>query len=252
MQEGVMSNILIVEDHKDFRRAVRHFLEVSNIKAELLEASSGEEGVAIAKKTKPEIEVELFDNEKIERHLLEKPELKQIFERFFPKSYKLFHEKYKLPKAINDSKLKIKCSVCGKDLSNEDGIVAFGNNRNNNKNESEILDMYWACRGECDRILEKAYQARGMWTSWEEFSDLSIPLIFMHWVITTMNSIRNDNHKFSDAAYEKFTEFTFAMAQRVVRETSREERERIETLRDIPDFVGGLSGWGTKVKYFHS
>jgi len=50
-----MSTILIIEDHKDFRRAVRHFLEVSNIKAELLEASSGEEGVAIAKKTKPEI-----------------------------------------------------------------------------------------------------------------------------------------------------------------------------------------------------
>ena len=50
-----MSNILIVEDHKDFRQAVKHFLVVSNVKAELLEASSGEEGVEIAKRIKPEI-----------------------------------------------------------------------------------------------------------------------------------------------------------------------------------------------------
>jgi len=50
-----MSNILIVEDHKDFRQAVRHFLEVSHVKAHLVEASSGEEGVEIAKKIRPEI-----------------------------------------------------------------------------------------------------------------------------------------------------------------------------------------------------
>ena len=50
-----MSNILIVEDHKDFRQAVKHFLEVSNIKAVILEASSGEEGVVVARRMKPEI-----------------------------------------------------------------------------------------------------------------------------------------------------------------------------------------------------
>jgi DNA-binding NarL/FixJ family response regulator len=50
-----MSTILIIEDHKDFRQAVRHFLQVSNIKSDVLEASSGEEGVVIAKRTKPEI-----------------------------------------------------------------------------------------------------------------------------------------------------------------------------------------------------
>ena len=50
-----MSTILIIEDHKDFRQAVRHFLEVSNVNADLLEASSGEEGIVIAKRSKPEI-----------------------------------------------------------------------------------------------------------------------------------------------------------------------------------------------------
>src|SRR5665213_3244125 len=50
-----MSNILIVEDHKDFRQAVRHFLQVSNVKANLFEASSGEQGVVLANRIKPEI-----------------------------------------------------------------------------------------------------------------------------------------------------------------------------------------------------
>ena len=50
-----MGNILIIEDHKDFRAAVLHFLKTSSIKANLLEASSGEEGVVIAKHFRPEI-----------------------------------------------------------------------------------------------------------------------------------------------------------------------------------------------------
>ncbi len=50
-----MPTILIIEDHKDFRQAVRHFMEVSNVKAELQEASSGEEGIVMAKRIKPEI-----------------------------------------------------------------------------------------------------------------------------------------------------------------------------------------------------
>jgi NarL family two-component system response regulator LiaR len=50
-----MSSILIVEDHKDFRQAVRHYLEVSQVKADLLEASSGEEGILLAKRNRPEI-----------------------------------------------------------------------------------------------------------------------------------------------------------------------------------------------------
>jgi DNA-binding NarL/FixJ family response regulator len=50
-----MSNILIVEDHKDFREAVHQFLEVSQVKANIIEACSGEEGVLLAKRHKPEI-----------------------------------------------------------------------------------------------------------------------------------------------------------------------------------------------------
>ena len=71
-----------------------------------------------------------------------------------------------------------------------------------------------------------------------------IPLVFMQWVITAMNSLRNGSLVFSDKAYNKFTELTFAIAQLVVRETSGEEMERIQSLREIPQVLGGLGGWG--------
>jgi len=50
-----MSNILIVEDHKDFREAVLYFLKVSQVNANLLHASSGEDGVRLARQIKPKI-----------------------------------------------------------------------------------------------------------------------------------------------------------------------------------------------------
>ncbi len=50
-----MPYILIVEDHKDFRQAVRRFLELNNVSARMLEASSGEEGVLISRRLKPRL-----------------------------------------------------------------------------------------------------------------------------------------------------------------------------------------------------
>lgn len=47
--------ILIVEDHYDFRQAVRRFLELKKISARMVEASSGEEGVIIAQKVRPKV-----------------------------------------------------------------------------------------------------------------------------------------------------------------------------------------------------
>ena len=48
-------HILIVEDNRDFREAVRHFLELKHVKAQMVEACSGEEGVIIAHKIKPKV-----------------------------------------------------------------------------------------------------------------------------------------------------------------------------------------------------
>jgi two-component system alkaline phosphatase synthesis response regulator PhoP len=53
-------HLLIIEDHKDFRKAVRHFLEAHHVRADMMEACSGEEGVLLARKNKPDIVVTDF------------------------------------------------------------------------------------------------------------------------------------------------------------------------------------------------
>jgi hypothetical protein len=203
-------------------------------------------------RVKGDFGVEVYDCERIERVLLDNPALKRVFERFFPKSCAMYTREHIAPKAVGDSRLRIRCSVCGKDLVRErNGIFAFGD-RVGKGREVETVDVYWACRGQCDRLLESSFHKKGLITGWEDIDDLSIPLVFMHWTITWMNSLRGGEHKFTDEAYEKFSEFTFAMAQLVVRETTDEERERIESLRDIPFYLGGLDQWGTKLKYIQT
>ena len=64
--------------------------------------------------------------------------------------------------------------------------------------------------------------------------------LYEEWVIAAMNGIRDGSHVFSDEAYEKFRDFTFAVAQLVVQETWEEEteREHTENLINIPAFLG--------------
>lgn len=54
-------HLLIIEDYKDYRQALRHFLELNHVYADVTEACSGEEGVLLAKKIKPDIVVTDFD-----------------------------------------------------------------------------------------------------------------------------------------------------------------------------------------------
>jgi hypothetical protein len=196
---------------------------------------------------KPEISVEVYDNERIERSLLENKRLREVFKRFFPESYKSFINTNVEPKTIIESQLRIKCNVCGSDLLKaRDGLIAFGKKQRGENWVTE--DVYWACRGDCDRKMEREFFKMGMITSWESIDDLMIPLVFMHWVITWMNSLKAGDI-ISELAHQKFIEFTLAVAQLVVRETSVEEKERIEVLRDIPFFLGGLDQWGKMFKY---
>ncbi len=192
-----------------------------------------------------EIEVVIYDSALIERNPLSNPNLKGVFERFFPKSFREYQKRSHTPQEISGSLVGIYCNVCGKDLLKaREGRIGFAEYLDDETKTIHTVDMYWACIGKCDRTMELVFEKRGFITSWEGIEDLIIPLVFMRWVIAAMNGIRDGSHVFNDEAYEKFREFTFAIAQLVVRETSDEERERIESLRSIPAFLGGLEGWG--------
>lgn len=194
---------------------------------------------------KKDIDVLVYDAALIERNLLNNPDLKGVFERFFPHSYREYRKVSLAPHKISESVVGLFCNVCGKDLLKErEGRIGFAEELTDEGKRIRTVDMYWACIGECDRAMEYDFEKRGFVTSWEGIEDLMIPLVFTKWVITAVNSLRDGSLAFSDTAYKKFIELTFAIAQLVVRETSDEEKERIQTLRDIPAVLGGLGGWG--------
>jgi hypothetical protein len=194
---------------------------------------------------KKETDVLVYDAALIERNLLNNPDLKGVFERFFPHSYSEYRKASLAPHEISESVVGLFCNVCGKDLLKErEGRIGFVQEFIDGGKRIRTVDMYWACIGECDRTLEYNFTKRGFITGWEGIEDLIIPLVFTKWVITTMNSLRDGYIAFSDTAYKKFIELTFTIAQLVVRETSDEEKERIQSLRDIPQVLGGLGEWG--------
>lgn len=53
-------HILLIEDNKDFRKATKDFLQLHHIKAHIVEALTGEEGVFLALQMKPEIVITDF------------------------------------------------------------------------------------------------------------------------------------------------------------------------------------------------
>jgi hypothetical protein len=189
---------------------------------------------------KDEIEIQVWDRERIESDLLTKPRLHIVFERYFPKSFQSWKNQDRKPMPIFDKYTPLQCVICGKDLLIErSGNVAFAIMRVDDK--EHILDVYWACKGECDRIKERQiFQELDQVYGWESLSDLSIPIVYVQWFIATMNNLRDGRNVYTDEAFEKFKEFTICMSQVVVRETTPEQRERIKELSQSPSFIGGL------------
>jgi len=194
---------------------------------------------------KSQINVLVYDQARIERDLLNNPDLNGVFERFFPNSYKEYKKTTLAPHEISESAVGLFCNVCGKDLLRERaGRIGLAYELIDDDKKVRYVDVYWACIGKCDRAMEVAFEKQDLATSWEGIEDLMIPLVFMKWVITTMNSFRSGSLVFTDKAYSKFLQLTFALAQLVVRETSDEEKERVQSLRQIPEILGGLGSWG--------
>lgn len=187
-----------------------------------------------------ETEIQVWDSARIEAHLLTDKRLRIVFERYFPQSFKTWKSRDTAPTQVFATYTPLECAVCGKDLLVErSGNVALAVKLEDNK--KHILDVYWACRGNCDRIREQqVWRELDAVTTWEDIADLSIPLVYVRWFIATFNNLRDGRYVFTDEAFEKFKHFTPCMLQIVVKETTTEQWQRIRDLVDIPSFLGGL------------
>lgn len=188
-----------------------------------------------------EINIEVWDHEKIENALITEEVLQPIFQRYFPNSYKQWKSQDKSPKRVFHSYTPLECCVCKKDLLPErSGNVALAIKLDDD-GIKHIFDVYWACLGPHDRMMEnRIYKDFELITEWESIEDLSIPMMYIRWFIATFNNLRSGNSVYTDEAFEKFKTFTLCMSQVVVKETTSDQWERIHDLTDIPSWMGGL------------
>lgn len=189
----------------------------------------------------------IFDHKLIENYLL-RVGYSTLLIRYFPESYKVV----KPLQAIIAEYQPLACKVCGKDLleklyRGEDGILGLVR-RIKDEEEDErtekmyirrIEAVYWACKGACDQTMEDRYASRGMISGWEDITDLAIPAFYLKFFFSLMNNIRDGRSVFTDEAYEQMKTFLFAMAQKVLRETTGKEGERVERLLEISSMMEG-------------
>ncbi len=139
----------------------------------------------------------------------------------------------------------LECEVCGTNLiqPTPTGIfVLWDADRDQEDQGDHFVDAHWCCKGRCDRILQEKMHKKhggGVYDGWEDIADLCVPLIYIRKVMAFLNGFQNGD-KWSAEAFSKLRTFLVTIYQHVARDSSTEERERIQSLMQIPEYIGGL------------
>lgn len=179
---------------------------------------------------------QIFDHKRIEDHLL-RLGLSRILSRYFPQSAKLVRPLHRLL----DEYVPIACEVCGKDLleslyrENYSGLVAQVERTDAASGVTMIDCLYFACKGLCDKQMEMiCWNRYNTSVQWKDISDLVIPTEFLRWIMATINRLRSGEYRYTNDAFEKEKALIMALSQKVFREMTEREQERVRDLIICP------------------
>jgi hypothetical protein len=156
--------------------------------------------------------------------------------RYFPESYKSVKPLH----FVGTEYIPLPCENCGEDLLLElfredyKANIIFVETAKSER--TSIEHIYCVHKGDCDRGINQKYSDLRYITSWEDISDLVIPVKYMSWLFALMNQIRKDEISLSDEAYEKLKLVIHTLAQKVFRHTTEKEYDRSVRLAQIPQF----------------
>jgi hypothetical protein len=188
------------------------------------------------------IAIKFLDHEEIERRLLASVEGRRLVARYFPDSSKRLKP---TPAEIFDNGLPLECEYCGKNLLDPpSGIWVLWRSKLNEEGWHRVVDFHFACKGECDRIVEarvrKRHESLGfVYDGWDDIPDLMIPTVFIRKVMAVINGlVRGDQYE--PEALDKLKTLLLAAFPFVARHLSDEDQEKIRHLQRIPSYFGGL------------
>ena len=178
-------------------------------------------------------EYKIFDSEAIEKKLIEHKK-EMLIKRYFPKSFNKIQSETFKPSNIFDEYLPLNCEYCGKDLLAKEmenyNIICFVAKSNNS---NYVEDIYWTCKGNCDKNIRDKFEESGYTTSWKDISDISFSTGFMKWIMALLNNINYLGMKFSDKAFEKLKKFILAISQIVTKDIDEENKNKLRQSIDL-------------------
>lgn len=189
------------------------------------------------------IEVQVYDYEKIEMELLKSVDGKNIAKRYFPQSFREYEKESADVVPLFSEKPSLQCTICGSELLDKEasGIVTFWGFLG----ESDFVKNYNAvrcvCKGKCDTLLARRMRTVDIYDmGWDDIPDIMIPMVYLKWLMATMNNLRDGSACYTDKAFEEYKEFLMQMYQSVIRKLTDEEKETLERLMRIPSVLGGM------------
>lgn len=177
-------------------------------------------------------DVQILDNEKIENNLLKSSKGLKIAKRYFPQSLKKWCIENPKASDIFCEHQKLECLYCGKNLleGKPSGIIVVWETIPEERDEkTEIVDVYWCCKGNCDRALSNSRKRRGTVDGWKDISDIAIPTVYLKWILATFNELRS-GIVYKDETSKKFRDFMYSLFPYISRELTESEKERVKNL----------------------
>jgi restriction endonuclease len=184
------------------------------------------------------IEFQLFDRERIELNLLTTTDGFKLAKRYFNVSFSTWSRENPEPADLFEDQDSLFCKYCQKDLLKPaSGIVVvwtrFDRDENENWIEEEIIDVYWCCKGKCDKTLAASQRQANHVDRWQDIPDLCIPTLYLRRIATFMDQLHR-GVKFRDEALEKTRELIITLFPFVCRDLTTKENERIALLFTLP------------------
>lgn len=81
--------------------------------------------------------------------------------------------------------------------------------------------------------MAKVKLRRGYITEWEDLGDLCNPLLYLRSIMGYMNDLHSGHENYSKEAHERMKQIYTAVAQRTLREITKEDEDRFRELQPI-------------------
>ncbi|MBY2994498.1 restriction endonuclease [Rhizobium leguminosarum] len=188
------------------------------------------------------IPFQIFDREKIEGQLLHSSRGLELAKRYFPKSIEAWSNENPTPARLFKEHLNLPCANCGTNLLEKPGkgIVSLWQKMRESPQQKDAFEqIHFTCFGHCDDVIGKRLRADKLIDGWEDIRDISIPTVYIRWVMSVLNELRS-GVTYSDQAFENLKELLLQLFPYVARHPTAAESDRLRELGTIPSWMGGL------------